>query len=203
MVSLRAFQHQHAIFSQLRLQGNEAARDGRLQQAIDLYSRAMSLAPAHGMHLLLANRSGARLTIGQSEGAVEDAYAALQCAPVTFSTAVVRLVRKRHAQCHIGGHVIMQSYASHHLPPNLLVVQQAFNCIPTQVDALYACQRYDEALEVLDQSPHARGFARSSDYASLRNAVEQAAAKKAAAPAGENREQQAGGTQGGWLRWGG
>lgn len=82
----------YPYYSQLRLQGNEAARDGRLDQAIELYTKAISLQPAHGMHLLLANRSGARLTKHDTQGAVDDAYAALEMAPVTFSTAVVRLV---------------------------------------------------------------------------------------------------------------
>lgn len=77
---------------QLRMQGNEAARSGRLNLAVDLYTQALQLHPPHGMHLLYANRSGARLSMGDSEGAVEDAEAALRCAPADFSTAVVRLV---------------------------------------------------------------------------------------------------------------
>ena len=44
--------------------------------------------------MLYANRSGVRLTLGNSEGALEDANAALKLAPSTFTTAHIRKVCK-------------------------------------------------------------------------------------------------------------
>jgi hypothetical protein len=43
-----------------------------------------------GRHLLLSNRSGVRLELGDAEGALQDASAAAACAPPDFTTAVIR-----------------------------------------------------------------------------------------------------------------
>ena len=41
-------------------------------------------------HLLLSNRSGVRLELGDAAGALEDANAAAECAPAGFTTAAIR-----------------------------------------------------------------------------------------------------------------
>lgn len=46
----------------------------------------------HGRHLLLANRSGARLQLGDTRGALSDADAAAECGPPSFHTAAIRQV---------------------------------------------------------------------------------------------------------------
>lgn len=54
--------------------------------------QGLSLNPGHGSHLLLCNRSGARLSGGDAEGALEDACCALKRAPAGFPTATLRQV---------------------------------------------------------------------------------------------------------------
>ena len=76
--------------TELRLAGNSAARDNKLDRAIELYSQGIALEPHHGLHLLLANRSVARLSSGQAEKALEDAVAAVECCPPEFTTSGVR-----------------------------------------------------------------------------------------------------------------
>ena len=75
---------------QLRLQGNAEARGGDLQAAERAYSKGIDLGLSRGKHLLHANRSGVRLTLGDAQGALEDAQAAAQLGPPTFSTAYIR-----------------------------------------------------------------------------------------------------------------
>ena len=77
---------------QLRLQGNAEARGGDLKAAEAAYSKALALDAPTGKHLLHANRSGVRLNLGNAEGALEDAQAAVKLAPQGFTTAHVRLV---------------------------------------------------------------------------------------------------------------
>ncbi|PSC75352.1 tetratricopeptide repeat 1 [Micractinium conductrix] len=78
--------------TELRLAGNAAAVRGRLAQAAELYSRGLALEPPTGRHLLLSNRSGVRLELGDAEGALEDASAAAACCPPGFTTAAIRQV---------------------------------------------------------------------------------------------------------------
>ncbi len=68
------------------------AREGDWQAACASYSEALDLGVSHGRHLLLANRSGARLQLGDRGGALRDADAAVACAPPDFHTAVIRQV---------------------------------------------------------------------------------------------------------------
>ena len=77
---------------QLRLQGNAEARGGDLKAAEQVYSQALELDIPQGKHLLHANRAGVRLTLGNAEGALHDAQAAVQLAPPTFTTAYIRQV---------------------------------------------------------------------------------------------------------------
>lgn len=77
---------------QLRLQGNAEARGGDLKAAERVYSQALELDIPQGKHLLHANRAGVRLTLGNAEGALHDAQAAVQLAPPNFTTAYIRQV---------------------------------------------------------------------------------------------------------------
>lgn len=77
---------------QLRLQGNAEARGGDLKAAEAAYSKALDLNIPTGKHLLLANRSGVRLSLGNADGALTDAQAAVSLAPSGFTTAHIRLV---------------------------------------------------------------------------------------------------------------
>ncbi|KAL4429988.1 hypothetical protein ABPG77_004358 [Micractinium sp. CCAP 211/92] len=78
--------------TELRLAGNAAARGGQLARAERLYTQALELRPPAGRHLLLSNRSGVKLEMGDAEGALADANAAAQCAPASFTTAAIRQV---------------------------------------------------------------------------------------------------------------
>ncbi|KAL4444073.1 hypothetical protein ABPG75_011810 [Micractinium tetrahymenae] len=78
--------------TELRLAGNAAARDGQLARAAELYTQGLELQPSAGRHLLLSNRSGVRLEMGDAEGALDDANAAAACAPASFTTAAIRQV---------------------------------------------------------------------------------------------------------------
>lgn len=76
--------------TQLRLAGNAAAVDEDYKAAISFYTKALQLNPPVGTHLLLSNRSAARLASGDAENALLDAVAAVECAPPEFTTAGVR-----------------------------------------------------------------------------------------------------------------
>ena len=52
--------------------------------------QALELRPSYGAHLLLANRSGARLAMGDAEGALQDARDAVAAGPPGFTTGYVR-----------------------------------------------------------------------------------------------------------------
>jgi hypothetical protein len=68
------------------------ARQGDLDAACASYTEALGLDTPYGRHLLLANRSGARLQLGDSRGALQDADAAAECGPPSFHTAIIRQV---------------------------------------------------------------------------------------------------------------
>ena len=68
------------------------ARQGDLDAACASYTEALGLDTPYGRHLLLANRSGARLQLSNSRGALQDAAAAAECGPPSFHTAVIRQV---------------------------------------------------------------------------------------------------------------
>ncbi|KAK9902104.1 hypothetical protein WJX75_004561 [Coccomyxa subellipsoidea] len=78
--------------TELRLAGNAEARGGDLRRAVELYTQGIDLRPPSGAHMLLSNRSGALLTLGDKSGALEDANAAASLAPPGFHTAYVRQV---------------------------------------------------------------------------------------------------------------
>lgn len=78
--------------TELRLAGNAAARRGDLQGADELYSRGIELAAPTGRHMLLSNRSGVRLEMGDAASALDDANAAAECCPPEFTTAAIRQV---------------------------------------------------------------------------------------------------------------
>ncbi len=80
--------------TKLRLAGNSEARMGNLQKAADLYSQGLALNPPNCRHLLLSNRSGVLLSLGQAQAAVEDAQEAVRIAPPGFHTAVIRQVSR-------------------------------------------------------------------------------------------------------------
>jgi hypothetical protein len=76
--------------TELRLAGNSAALNNDLPRAISLYTQALDLNPSYGRHLLLSNRSAARLASGDAAGALVDATAAVEFSPVEFSKAWIR-----------------------------------------------------------------------------------------------------------------
>lgn len=78
--------------TQLRIAGNLEARSGNLAEAEKLYTEALALHVEGTVHLILANRSGVRLSRGDLTGALADADAAAQVAPPGFTTAYVRQV---------------------------------------------------------------------------------------------------------------
>ncbi|BDA51101.1 probable protein STIP1 homolog at C-terminar half [Coccomyxa sp. Obi] len=78
--------------TELRLAGNAEARGGDLRRAVELYTQGIELRPPSGLHMLLSNRSGALLTLGDKSGALADANSAAMLAPPGFHTAYVRQV---------------------------------------------------------------------------------------------------------------
>ena len=84
--------YMHYMLMQLRLQGNAEARGGDLKAAEQVFSQALDLDIPQGKHLLHANRAGVRLTLGNAEGALQDAQAAVKTAPPNFTTAYIRQV---------------------------------------------------------------------------------------------------------------
>lgn len=56
------------------------------------YWQGIDIRPPSGLHMLLSNRSGALLTLGDKLGALADANAAAMLAPPGFHTAYVRQV---------------------------------------------------------------------------------------------------------------
>ncbi|KAK9816074.1 hypothetical protein WJX74_010856 [Apatococcus lobatus] len=95
-----------------RLAGNREARDGNLEQAIALFTEGLEANPPRGKHLLYANRSGANLTLGRKDEALQDANSAAESAPADFSTAYIRQVeayaakgayREAESSLHAGG----------------------------------------------------------------------------------------------------
>jgi tetratricopeptide (TPR) repeat protein len=76
--------------TELRLAGNSAALNDDFPLAISLYTEALDSNPAYGCHLLLVNRSAARLASGDAAGALVDATAAVECCPSEFSKAWIR-----------------------------------------------------------------------------------------------------------------
>lgn len=77
--------------TELRILGNAAAQNNDLTGAIGLYTKALEINPTHGVHLILSNRSLARLSLGDIEGAIEDARKCCKCCPDSFTTAAVRM----------------------------------------------------------------------------------------------------------------
>ena len=67
---------------ELRLRGNGALELGDAAAAEADYTRELEeVDPPRHRHLVLANRSAARLTLGNAQGALDDALAAQACAP--------------------------------------------------------------------------------------------------------------------------
>eukprot|EP00210_Caulerpa_lentillifera_P009282 g8847.t1 len=78
--------------TQFRLCGNALARSGDLEEAEMQYSKGLELNVKHTFHLLFANRSGVRLSRKNLEGALEDALAAVQHSPPSYTTGYLRLI---------------------------------------------------------------------------------------------------------------
>ena len=93
MLKYNGLRYITTCFMQLRLQGNAEARGGDLKAAERVFSQALDLDIPQGKHLLHANRAGVRLTLGNAEGALQDAKAAVKLAPPNFTTAYIRQVR--------------------------------------------------------------------------------------------------------------
>mmetsp|Transcript_35913 Transcript_35913/g.101719 ORF Transcript_35913/g.101719 Transcript_35913/m.101719 type:complete len:233 (-) Transcript_35913:639-1337(-) len=72
--------------TELRTMGTSLAQSGDLKGAIEMWDQAIELQPAHGLHAIYSNRSAAKLTLGESEDALEDALKAVQLAPRDFIT---------------------------------------------------------------------------------------------------------------------
>ncbi|GAQ79129.1 stress-induced-phosphoprotein 1 [Klebsormidium nitens] len=73
----------------LKYQGNSAFEGGNPQRAEELYTEAIGLRPSGGLHLLYANRSAARVALGNFQGSLEDAQSAAKEAP-DWAGAVMR-----------------------------------------------------------------------------------------------------------------
>ena len=70
-----------AASSALREEGNVALEAGDAPRALAVYSECLGRFPGRTPHLLLANRSAARLRLGDAPGALADAAAAAAAAP--------------------------------------------------------------------------------------------------------------------------
>lgn len=103
--------------TQLRLKGNTLARDGNLQGAVDCYTEALELGLASGRHLLYANRAGARLSLGDKQGALEDANSAASCGPPSFTTAYIRQVEAYAALEQYSEAAAVLTWAADREPP--------------------------------------------------------------------------------------
>ena len=79
--------------TECRLAGNAEARSGNLARALELYTAGLEAGPQRGRHLLLANRAGARLALGDAAGAAADADEAAALAPPGFTTCYIRQAR--------------------------------------------------------------------------------------------------------------
>ena len=79
--------------TECRLAGNAEARSGNLARAVELYTAGLEASAQRGRHLLLANRAGARLALGDAAGAAADADEAAALAPPGFTTCYVRQAR--------------------------------------------------------------------------------------------------------------
>ncbi len=75
-----------------KCRGNAEARGGDLPAAERAYSKGIELELSKGKHTLHANRSGVRLTLGNAQGALKDAQAAVKLGPASFTTAYIRQV---------------------------------------------------------------------------------------------------------------
>lgn len=76
--------------------------------------------PPRGKHLLYANRSGANLTLGRKDEALQDANSAAESAPAEFSTAYIRQVHLSPSAFQVGPqpdqHFVWQPVATMHWP---------------------------------------------------------------------------------------
>jgi len=72
--------------TELRMAANASANGGDFDEAIRLYGEAIALQPAHGLHILYSNRSAAKLSNEDFDGALEDADAAVATSPGDFLT---------------------------------------------------------------------------------------------------------------------
>lgn len=79
--------------TECRLAGNAEARSGNLARAMELYTAGLEAGAQRGRHLLLANRAGARLALGDAAGAAADADEAAALAPPGFTTCYIRQAR--------------------------------------------------------------------------------------------------------------
>jgi hypothetical protein len=72
---------------QLRVMGNAAMERGDAATAVALYTQALEeVKPPRGVHLLLGNRSAAKLRMGDKQGALDDALAAQAAMPAGLET---------------------------------------------------------------------------------------------------------------------
>lgn len=82
--------------TQMRLDGNSCAREGKLRDAVQLYTQGLEALDEAGCpkghHLLYSNRSVAHLNLGDHNAALTDAMAAVSSAPEGWYTAWVRLI---------------------------------------------------------------------------------------------------------------
>ncbi|KAK9822827.1 hypothetical protein WJX81_006228 [Elliptochloris bilobata] len=97
--------------TELRLAGNAEARSGNLVRAVELYSAGLGAGSLRGRHLLLANRAGARLALGDAAGAAADADESASLAPPGFTTCYVRQVeaQTRLGQCRAAEEALAQA----------------------------------------------------------------------------------------------
>jgi hypothetical protein len=85
---------------ELRLRGNGALERGDAAAALVEYTTVLEeVNPPRHRHLVLANRSAARLKLGDAQGALDDALAAQACAPMdgTWSRGAEREADARAA----------------------------------------------------------------------------------------------------------
>jgi hypothetical protein len=111
--------------------------------------------------MLLSNRSGARRSLGDSVGALEDANAAAELAPPGFHTAYVRQVR-------VLRHLVHATAATRGLLCRLHRIMDAEATMPVQVEAYADLRKYREADTALEAAARRDpSFASTQEYKRL------------------------------------
>lgn len=83
--------------------------------------QALQLEPSLGRHVLLSTRADVRLAAGDAVGALEDAAAAVLCAPPSFTAVAATQVRGVGIDCSLDGQLLLlaaPALKAHHCRPH-------------------------------------------------------------------------------------